>query len=454
MPARLCWIRILRSAVSLIVVLIPLTVSASTNDHVILISIDGLAGFYLTDPKAPLPALRQMAAQGVQADALHVANPTGTWPNHTTLITGVYPDTHSVLFNGVLVRDGPGRPVHIEADRDQWDLFPTPAIYDLLHPAGYRIAAINWPCTRGATNIDDNFPDTPDRIRYTTPRLRAELIRDSVLDNSEEASFLKKGPASADSAWCATAAHLLKVRPPNLLLLHILQTDVVQHRFGPQTSEAYAALAAADAHVAEILHALDATGLRASTTVIAVSDHGFARPSTLINPNVVLRKAGLLRPGPHRRAQSISEGGTAFVYLTDHTTAASDRLRVVALLREVPGIQTILEPSAYPALHLPLPSVSSGVGDLLLIAKSGYTFSDEFFEDDVLESIPMPLGSHGYLASDPRMDGIFIACGRRIKPGTRLGPVPNVAVAPVVMTLLGESLPAAAGQVPEGMLLE
>src|SRR5437660_1705665 len=75
MPARLCWIRILRSAVSLIVVLITLTVSASTNDHVILISIDGLAGFYLTDPKATLPALRRMAAQGVQADALHVANP-------------------------------------------------------------------------------------------------------------------------------------------------------------------------------------------------------------------------------------------------------------------------------------------------------------------------------------------------------------------------------------------
>jgi hypothetical protein len=91
---------------------------------------------------------------------------------------------------------------------------------------------------------------------------------------------------------------------------------------------------------------------------------------------------------------------------------------------------------------------------LLLVAKPGYTFSDEFFEDEVLEPIPMPLGSHGYLASDPRMDGIFIACGRRIKPGTRLGQVQNIAVAPLVMTLLGEHLPAAAGQVPEGMLSE
>ena len=454
MSARFFATRLRHSVVSLLGVLITLTASASTNDHVILISIDGLAGFYLTDPKAPLPTLRKMAAEGAQAAALRVANPTGTWPNHTTLITGVYPDVHSVLFNGVLVRGGPGRPLHIEADRDQWHLFPSPAIYDLLHAAGYRTAAINWPCTRGATNLDDNFPDTPDPIRYTTPRLRAELIRDSILENSDDASFLRKGPALADAAWCAAATHLLKVRPPNLLLLHILQSDVVQHRSGPQTPEAYAALAAADAHVAEILRALHATGLRSSTTVIVVSDHGFARPSTLINPNVVLRKAGLLRPGPHRRAQSISEGGTAFVYLTDPATAAGDRVKVLALLREVPGIQIILEPADYPALHLPLPSTSSGVGDLLLVAKPGYTFSDESFEDDVLEPIPMPLGSHGYLASDPRMDGIFIASGRHIKPGTSLGPVPNVAVAPLVMTLLGELLPGAVGHIPDGFLSE
>lgn len=454
MPARFFGTRILLLGVSLIWMLMTLPLVASTNDHVIVISIDGLANFYLSDPKAPLPTLRKMAAEGVQAAALRVANPTGTWPNHTTLITGAYPEVHSVLFNGVLVRGGPGGPVHLEADRDQWHLFSIPAIYDLLHPAGYRTAAINWPCTRGATNLDDNFPDTPERIRYTTPRLRAELIRDSILENGDDASFLTKGPSSADAAWCAAAAHLLKVRPPNLLLIHILETDVVQHRFGPQSPKAYAALAAADAHVAEILHVLDATGLRARTTVITVSDHGFARPSTLINPNVVLRKAGLLRPAPRHRAQSISEGGTAFVYLTDPATAASDRLKVLELLRGVPGIQTVLEPSDYAALHLPLPSATSGAGDLLLVAKPGYTFSDEFFEDEVLEPIPMPLGSHGYLASDPRMDGIFIACGRRINPGTRLEPVQNVAIAPLVMTLLGEHLPGAVGRVPEGMLSE
>ena len=426
----------------------------STNHHVILVTIDGLANFYLGDPQAPLPTLHRLARNGVQAAALRVANPAGTWPNHTTLITGVYPDVHSVLFNGQLVREGPGGSVRIEADRDQWSLFSVPAIYDLLHRAGYRTAGINWPCTRGATNLDDNFPDTPERIRYTTPRLRAELVRDEILKNAEEQSFLKRGPVAADEAWTAAAIHLLKTRPPNLLLLHILATDVVQHRSGPQTPEAYAALAAADEHMAEILRVLDLTGLRSQTTVIVASDHGFARPAWLINPNVVLRKAGLLRPSPRRRAQVVSEGGTAFVYLNNPSTAATDRTNVLALLRGVDGIQTILEPADYARLHLPKPALGFASGDLLLIAKPDYTFSDEFFDDAVVEPLPRPLGSHGYLTSDSRMDGIFIASGRAIKRRGKIGVVDNVDIAPLIMTLLGETLPVSTGHVPDGVLEE
>ena len=59
---------------------------ANTNHHVILITIDGGAAFYLQDPQAPLPTLRKLAAQGVMAEGMRVANPSITWPNHTTLV--------------------------------------------------------------------------------------------------------------------------------------------------------------------------------------------------------------------------------------------------------------------------------------------------------------------------------------------------------------------------------
>ena len=425
---------------------------AASQDRVVLITIDGLAAFYLSDPQASLPTLRRLASEGAQAEALRVANPSTTWPNHTTLITGVYPDTHSVLFNGKLVRGGPGQPVRIEAELDQGGLIAVPTIYDQLHRLGYHTAAINWPCTRGGLTLDDNFPDTPDRIGQTTPRLRAELIRAGILDDAQEESFAKKSAAAHDQTWTAAARHILQARPPNLLLLHLLSTDVIQHRYGPQSPAAYSAIALADAQVGEVLRELDTAGLRDQTTLFIASDHGFARPSKLVNPNVILRKAGLQRPAPRRRAQSVSEGGTAFVYLTAPATAKEDRSRVIELLRGVEGIARILEPGQYGLLHLPEPARNPQMGDLLLVAEQGYTFSDEYFEDDAITSIPMSLGSHGYLATDPRMNGVLIAWGRRIKPGTKLGIVDAIDVAPTIASLLGQALPGVQGKVLQEML--
>jgi predicted AlkP superfamily pyrophosphatase or phosphodiesterase len=435
-------------------IVLPFVATASTNDHVILITIDGFAASYLSDPQASLPTLRRLAAEGAQAEGLHVSNPSTTWPNHTTLITGVHPDKHSVLFNGLLVRGGPGQPVGIEGDRKKSDLVAVPTLYDQLYASGYRTAAINWPCTRGATTLDDNFPDTPDRISQTTPRLRAELVRAGILDDAEDASFEKKDVAAHDQAWTSAALHILRTRPPNLLLLHLLATDVIQHRNGPQSPTAYAALAQADEEVAKVVRVLGTAGIREQTTLFVASDHGFARPFKLINPNVILRKAGLLRPGPRRRAQSVSEGGTAFVYLTAPTTAKQDREKVIALLRGVEGVADILEPCKYSALHLPDPASNPQTGDLLLVAREGYAFSDEFFDDEVITPIPISLGSHGYLATDPRMDGVLVAWGRRIKPATKLGFVENVDVAPTIAAILGRDLTNSQGRVLHEMLLE
>ena len=428
--------------------------NASTNDHVILITIDGLAAYYLSDPQAPLTTLRRLAAEGASAEALRVSNPSTTWPNHTTLITGVSPARHSVLFNGRLVRQGSGQPVRIEGDRNQNQLIAVPTLYDRLHGLGYRTAAVNWPGTRAASTLDDNWPDTPDAIPSMTPRLRAELVRDKILNNRSDSADLGAKAAAQDQAWCAAAIHLLQARPPNLLLLHLLSTDVIQHRHGPQSPEAYAALANADARIADLVHALDAIDLRNHTTLVLASDHGFEKPSWLISPNVLLRKAGLLRPGPRRRAQSISEGGVAFVYLTNPASAKEDREKVIALLSGVEGIEHIIEPPHYAELGLPAPTTNPQSGDLLLVAKPGYAFSDEFFDDDTLTPIPIPLGSHGYLATDPRMNGILVFWGRGIRPGARLRSVDNRDVAPTIGALLGNQLPETEGRVLREILLE
>src|SRR5918993_2365499 len=88
--------------------------AANKDRHVVLVTIDGFPASLWHDPALPIPTLRQLAANGASADAMTVSNPSITWPCHTTLITGVTPQKHGVLFNGLLVRPGAGKPPKLE----------------------------------------------------------------------------------------------------------------------------------------------------------------------------------------------------------------------------------------------------------------------------------------------------------------------------------------------------
>jgi predicted AlkP superfamily pyrophosphatase or phosphodiesterase len=433
-------------------------VSASTNHHVILITIDGAAAFYLKDATMPLPTLRALAAEGAVAEGMRVANPSITWPNHTTLVTGVYAEKHSVLFNGVLVRPGDGLNVRVDPRRDKADLVAVPTLFDRLHQKGYRTAGINWPCTRNSGTLDVDFPDSPDMINFTTPKLVEELVAAGHLANNTATNFNRQSAPRRDQIWTEAAAHVIRTRKPNLMMFHLLITDGVQHRHGPRTMAAQTALALADMHVRDLMNAVNQAGIRERTTVFIVADHGFETSTNTIHPNVVLRKAGLLEtnlmstnpPTYKARVQIISEGGTALVYFTNPQTKAQDRARAMELFRGTEGIAEILEPKTFAELGLPSPDKNPQMGELVLVPKPGYAFSNNAGGDDAVTPVTLNsggLGNHGYLASNPNMNAIFIASGRGIKRGVKLGIVDNRSVAPTMARLLGQEMPGADGKV-------
>ena len=426
---------------------------ASTNEHVVLITIDGGAAYYLEDAAAPLPTLRQLAAQGASAAGMTVANPAITWPNHTTLITGVYPEKHSVLFNGVLSRTPGGLAVSIDAKRDKADLVAVPTLCDYLHQKGYRTAGVNWPCTRNSGTLDDDLPDTPESLSYTTPRLLQELIDARILATTNNAAFSGLSAAGRDQAWAAAALHLIQTRKPNLLIYHMLVTDTLQHRYGPRSPAAYAALGMADAQVREVWRALGEAGIRERTTLFIVADHGFELSTNIIHPNVLLRKHGLLEtnaasgntPLLKARVQTVAEGGTALVYFNNPETREIDRAHALKLFRELEGIAGILEPKEFPALGLPDPEKNAQMADLILVAKPNHGFSNISSGNEAITAVTLAagnLGNHGYLASNPNMNALFVAVGRGIKRGVKIGLIDNRSVAPTIAHLLGEKFSA------------
>jgi predicted AlkP superfamily pyrophosphatase or phosphodiesterase len=422
--------------------------AANFNHHVVLITMDGFPAYLMSDPQAPIPTLRQLARDGALAEGLHVSNPSVTWPNHTTLVTGVGPDVHSVLFNGVLVRGAAGVPARIDPRRDKADLVAAPTVYDVLGKGGLRTAAVNWPCTRNSGSLDFDFPDVPEQVTHTTSSLRDELVVAGILPDATQQAFQRLSSAAKDQIWTASAVHITKKHKPNLLLFHMLITDSTHHKYGAQSPAGYTAVALADSQLRDVLDALEVAGIKDRTTVFVVSDHGFEKALKLMNPNVLLRKAGLLESGPNgavakARAHIISEGGTAMVYLTDPATRDEDAIKVRSILAEAEGIQEILGPEQFPAFGYPDPGKNQQMADLVLAAKEGYAFVNNAEGEDFITPVTLTTGNqghHGYLSNNPKMNAVFVASGRGIKAGAKTGVLENTRVAPTIAHLLGIKL--------------
>ncbi|MGH7453098.1 MAG: ectonucleotide pyrophosphatase/phosphodiesterase, partial [bacterium] len=74
--------------------------SSRINDlkpTVILISLDGFRWDYLE--KVELPNFQRLIKTGVRARAMIPAFPTKTFPNHYTIVTGLYPEHHGIVAN-------------------------------------------------------------------------------------------------------------------------------------------------------------------------------------------------------------------------------------------------------------------------------------------------------------------------------------------------------------------
>ncbi len=276
-------------------------IPAADVKHVVLVSVDGLAASYLDDPQADMPTLRRLRKLGASADGMITSFPSVTWPSHTSLITGTRPRTHGVLANTVFDRRSRQPVVYIGdpvLTKDQTVHVET--LYDAAHAAGLKTAAVIWPATNGARSLDWMIPDAA-RIelheRYTTPGLVAELGAAGI-DISQLGAWgwQKQYALRRDRLYAQAAAYFVGKKEVNLLLVHLISADGIQHVFGPQTLPAYQAVAFEDRCVKEIWDAIQKSPHAANSTLFVVSDHGFAPYDKLIRPNVVLRGSGWSRP--------------------------------------------------------------------------------------------------------------------------------------------------------------
>lgn len=432
----------MRRALLLIVMLCAVGASAQAPAarHVILVTIDGLRGDYISarDPyHLKIPTLRRLIREGAVSERTLSVFPTLTGTAHTSLVTGVAAARHGILGNNRF------DPSVWTWGKDNYDAQPAyrsfsdvkaETLWAAARARGMATAAINWPQTAGGP-IDFRTDLTVGRSIDTI--LGAVLAHDLRM---------------ADHFKAIVAAQtLLKVKPA-FMAVHFSLTDSVQHALGPATPEALVALEETDANLAILIDAALRSGVADAITVVVTGDHGFLPLHMELAINLPLVEAGLVRRGMDQRPEwdaiiAPNRGlGSLYVREGANRDAVLPRAReaLAGYAKRYPGRFRILERAdldRWGADAAALLGVEPMPG-YVLDARLGPPFAAPHRR----------AAGHGYAPDTPGMETGLILAGAGIRPGVVLAETRTLDVAPTIARLLGLELKQAEGQPLAGAL--
>src|SRR5262247_444279 len=298
----------------------------SARPTLVMISIEGLRPDYVTAADAhglKIPNLRRFLKEGAFADGVTGVIPTVTYPSHTTLITGVWPAKHGILGNTMF--DPLGK------NQGGWYWYAedikVPTLWDAAREAGMTTASIQWPASVGA-RVNWNIPEIWRANTDEDAKLLRALATDGLLPELEKelGPYPRGQEVEHDEQRGTYAIRLLEKKRPQLLTLHLLALDHVEHDTGPLSRESFAVLERQDAIVGKLRDAAERLA-PGSAYLAVVSDHGFVKIGARFNPFPAFRDAGLIavsRGGTVTdwTAMPWTAGGSAAVVLKDPSDAA------------------------------------------------------------------------------------------------------------------------------------
>ncbi|HEX4030423.1 MAG TPA: ectonucleotide pyrophosphatase/phosphodiesterase [Terracidiphilus sp.] len=415
------------------------------HPKVVVISLDAFGAATLQDPYIATPALHALMKSGAYAKAMQPINPSVTWPNHTAIITGQDASRHHVLVNGLIVGQRTDTKPHVEMWVPKTRLVAVPTLYDVAHQATLTTAQVDWVAITDPGTIDWAFTERPN----PDAPIEQELIQSGETTRSDLIAFTTHPGAWRDRIYTDAAIDILRNHRPDLLLVHLLSMDAIQHATGFGTEADYNTEAFLDDRVAEIVDAVKANGDLDRTTFIVVSDHGQQTFHNALHPNVLLSQENLQTASASTPAYAVEDGGCALVFQKNATPASVAALK--KLFASKTGIYAALTEDEASALGWPKPGSTDQAPDLLLYAAEDYGFSPEA-ADTFVTKLDHQRGNHGYPNTFPLMQAIFIASGAGIKNVGEIPPMLNLDVAPTIAHILQLQLPDAQGKALEAIL--
>jgi alkaline phosphatase D len=226
---------------------------AQQQHYVVLVSLDGFRWDYAKrDNAAHLLALGR---HGVWApEGMLPSYPSLTFPNHYTIVTGLYPEHHGLVANSFY---DPGLMAHYsmydEKTVKDGSWYGGTPLWSLAESKGMRTAVLLWVGSEA-------------EIAGWRPTWYAHF------DGKTQATD------AAEQARIDDTIALLHEPPeqrPHFIAIYYPEPDHEGHEYGPDAKETRAAVLKMDAQIGRLKAALDKTGL--PIDLVVVSDHGMAQ---------------------------------------------------------------------------------------------------------------------------------------------------------------------------------
>ncbi len=378
------------------------TPAVQKSHYLVLVSLDGFRWDYARRDGAV--HLLTLGKQGAWApEGMLPSYPSLTFPNHFTIVTGLYPEHHGLVANSFYDEARHARyaigDAKVVTDGSWYSGIP---LWSLAESQGMRAACLFWPGSEA--EIAGHRPTWYAKFDKTESTDAAQQAR------IDDAVALLKLPEEAR---------------PHFITIYYSEPDHEGHEFGPDAAETKAAVLKVDGLVGKLKTALDATGL--PIDLVVLSDHGMAKEE---GPWITLDKFADL--------SGFEVAGPLLYGKTEE-----DRTRVYNQLKKASSQFVVYRRKDVPAgLDY---NQNPREGDPVIVATGPYAIRAHGPPEGKADQ-PPNAGMHGL---DPQkiaqMKAIFFAVGPDIMSGKTVAPFENVNLYPWLAHLLGLTAPKTDG---------